>query len=144
MFCIWNIEAFYYQFRWNLAIIIIISLENVNLFWHKFYDIFRGLKFTQCLDYYDPTSYYVIFSWIALFWIYCQNYQERIFYSHIFLYLPSGVRASMQKGSPLTTTSCIIILNEYTSPVCVPFFLRLLCRRSSGAVHSNSRIKNIC
>ena len=53
-------------------------------------------------------------------------------------HVPSGVSASMQKGSPRTTTSCKTMAKEYTSPGCVPFFLKLMCRKSSGAVHSKS------
>lgn len=57
----------------------------------------------------------------------------------IFDIISSADNESIQYGSPRTTTSCIIIPNEYTSPACVPF---LQCpfelRNNSGADHNNS------
>lgn len=53
--------------------------------------------------------------------------------------IPSGVRVNMQKGSPLTKTSCIRIAKLYTSPVWVPCLLKVSSRRSSGAVHKSSK-----
>lgn len=50
----------------------------------------------------------------------------------------------MQYGSPRTTTSCIIIPNEYTSPACVPNLLGPFgFLNSSGDVHNNSIFKKI-
>ena len=59
--------------------------------------------------------------------------------------IPSGVRESIQYGSPRTITSCIIIANENTSPGCVPpgTVEELVSRRISGAVHSKSKHKII-
>lgn len=54
--------------------------------------------------------------------------------------ISSGVSDNIQYGSPRTTTSCIIIPNEYTSPGCVPHFGRpLLLRSISGAVQRSSK-----
>jgi hypothetical protein len=39
-----------------------------------------------------------------------------------FAMISSGDNDSIQYGSPLTTTSCIIIPNEKTSADCVPYF----------------------
>jgi hypothetical protein len=40
----------------------------------------------------------------------------------IFAIISSGDNESIQYGSPLTTTSCMMIPNEKTSAACVPFF----------------------
>lgn len=40
----------------------------------------------------------------------------------IFAIISSGESESMQYGSPLTTTSCMIMPNENTSAACVPCF----------------------
>lgn len=52
--------------------------------------------------------------------------------------LPSGVRASMQYGSPRTMTSCMMMANANTSPGWEPRPAPLLSRRSSGAVQRRS------
>lgn len=52
---------------------------------------------------------------------------------------PSGDNESIQYGSPRTTTSCMMMANEYTSPIWVPHFGNpFVVRSASGAVHNNS------
>lgn len=59
----------------------------------------------------------------------------------IFEMISSADSDSIQYGSPRTTTSCIIIPNEYTSAGCVPHFAGpFALRSSSGAVQSCSTI----
>lgn len=56
--------------------------------------------------------------------------------------ISSAESDSIQYGSPLTTTSCIIIPNEYTSPNCVPHLLvPFEFRSNSGDVHNISEEK---
>lgn len=51
---------------------------------------------------------------------------------------------SIQYGSPRTTTSCMIMPKEYTSPAWVPYlFGPFGLRSSSGDDHSNSNFENI-
>lgn len=53
--------------------------------------------------------------------------------------LPSGDNESIQYGSPRTTTSCIMMPKEYTSPIWVPYLGNpFVLRSASGAVHNNS------
>lgn len=53
--------------------------------------------------------------------------------------ISSADKDNMQYGSPRTTTSCIIIPNEKTSPAWVPcLLLPFELRNSSGDVHNNS------
>lgn len=51
---------------------------------------------------------------------------------------PSVEMLSMQYGSPLTKTSCIIIAKLYTSPGWVPCFRNASSRKSSGAAQRSS------
>lgn len=58
--------------------------------------------------------------------------------------ISSADNDNIQYGSPRTTTSCIIIPNEYTSPGCVPnLLLPFEFRNSSGDVHNNSVSQNL-
>lgn len=62
----------------------------------------------------------------------------------IFDIISSADNDSMQYGSPRTTTSCIMMPNEYTSAGCVPYFeCPLAFRNSSGAVHSCSEMGSV-
>lgn len=62
----------------------------------------------------------------------------------IFEMISSADSDNMQYGSPRTTTSCMIIPNEKTSPAWVPHFeWPFELRSNSGAVHSNSVVRRM-